>query len=79
MNSKGMVGLNVGAIIIKLLDQTMVGCDLGLGSGFLDKVSQKPCIRSWFLKSTRATQEKQIRWTSSKLKTLVIQVTLPRK
>lgn len=32
-------------------------CDLGLGSGFLDKVSQKPCIRSWFLKSTSNTRK----------------------
>lgn len=59
INSKGMVGLNVGDIIIKLLDQTMVVyfCDLGLGSGFLDKVFQKPCIRSWFLKSTSNTRK----------------------
>lgn len=42
-------------------------CDLGLGNGFLDKTPK-----------AKATQE-QIRWTTSKLKTFMLQIISSRK
>ena len=62
---------NFVAKIIKFLERniTVSLCNLGLGNDFLEKVFQKPWVRSKFLKSI-SSKEKYINWTSLKLKLL---------
>ena len=62
---------NFVAKIIKFLERniTVSLCNFGLGKDFLEKVFQKPWVRSKFLKSI-SSKEKYINWTSLKLKLL---------
>lgn len=53
-------------------------CDLGLVTGFLEKASQKPWVRSSFIKST-SRKRKIDKSDFLKIRTLVIQKILLKK